>query len=96
MSEARQITTNVERRKNALRASVETCLRLYFDKLNGEKAADLYQMVISEAEYALIKTVLEYTGNNQSKAADYMGITRGTLRKKIRQYGLETDNPPNT
>jgi Fis family transcriptional regulator len=92
MSNTKHITPNTERRKSALRSSVETCLRLYFNKLNGEKAADLYQMVISESEYALIKTVLEYTGNNQSKAAEYMGITRGTLRKKIRQYGLETDN----
>lgn len=79
----------LERRTNALRSSVETCLQLYFKKLNGEKAADLYKMVMSEVEYALIYTVLEHTQGNQSKAAEYMGITRGTLRKKIKEHGLE-------
>ena len=80
-----------ERRKNSLRASVETCMRLYFNKLDGEKATDLYQMVIGETEMALIKTVLEYTQGNQSKAAEYLGITRGTLRKKIKQYNINND-----
>jgi Fis family transcriptional regulator len=46
-------------------------------------------MVMSEVEYALIYTVLEHTQGNQSKAAEYMGITRGTLRKKIKEHGLE-------
>lgn len=82
----------VERRTTALRSSVETCLQLYFKKLNGEKAADLYKMVISEVEYALIHTVLEHTQGNQSKAAEYMGITRGTLRKKIKEHGLDPEN----
>ncbi len=81
-----------ERRKNALKSSVETCLKLYFNNLNGEKAADLYKMVIGETEHALIKTVMEYTNGNQSKAAEYLGITRGTLRKKIKQHGLYAQN----
>ena len=83
---------DTERRKNSLRASVETCMRLYFNKLNGDTATDLYQMVIGETETALIKTVLEYTDGNQSKAAEYLGITRGTLRKKIKQYNISTQD----
>ncbi len=39
-------------------------------------------------ERSIIKTVLEYTGNNQVKAADLLGINRATLRKKIRKYSL--------
>lgn len=74
--------------ENSLSVSVENCLQHYLKQLDGDEPADLYRLVINEAECALIKTVLNYAGNNQSKAADYLGITRGTLRKKIRQYQL--------
>lgn len=76
-------------KKTDFKASVESCLQGYFQNLNGEKAAGLYKMVIEETESALIEAVLAYAENNQSKAADYLGITRGTLRKKIKQYGLD-------
>lgn len=76
-------------KKTDFKASVESCLRGYFHNLNGEKAAGLYKMVIEETESALIEAVMEYAAKNQSKAADYLGITRGTLRKKIKQYGLD-------
>jgi len=39
-------------------------------------------------ERSIIKTVLEYTGNNQVKTASILGINRATLRKKIRKYSL--------
>ena len=39
-------------------------------------------------ERSIIKTVLEYTGNNQVKTASLLGINRATLRKKIRKYSL--------
>jgi Fis family transcriptional regulator len=47
-------------------------------------------MVVSETEYALFKTVLEYAHGNQSKAAEYLGISRGTFRKKLKQCQLHT------
>jgi Fis family transcriptional regulator, factor for inversion stimulation protein len=81
--------TSGRSKKTDFKESVESCLRRYFHNLNGEKAADLYKMVIAETESALIEAVMEYAENNQSKAADYLGITRGTLRKKIKQYGLD-------
>jgi Fis family transcriptional regulator len=45
-------------------------------------------MVISEVERPLFEAVLEYTRGNQSRAAAVLGINRGTLRKKLRMYGL--------
>ena len=30
----------------------------------------------------------EYTKNNQSKEAELLGLNRGTLRKKLKQYDL--------
>lgn len=77
-----------ERRRQPLRTSVAVSLKLYLNKLGNNKPSDLYRMVIDETEYALFKTILEYTGGNQSRAAEYLGISRGTFRKKIAQLGL--------
>ena len=46
--------------------------------------------MIGEVEQPLQKAVLEYTEGNQSRAADILGINRGTLRKKLKTYGLIT------
>lgn len=88
MSDTAKIET--ERRKQPLHSSVTTCLQLYLNKLGQNKPNNLYQMVISETEYALFKTVLEYAHGNQSKAAEYLGISRGTFRKKLKQCQLHT------
>ena len=60
----------------------------YFNKLNGHKPGDLYQLVLGEVERPLFKAVLDYTNGNQSEAAEILGINRGTLRKKLRTYNL--------
>jgi len=60
----------------------------YFNKLNGHKPGDLYQLVLGEVEKPLFKAVLDYTNGNQSEAAQILGINRGTLRKKLRLYNL--------
>ena len=49
----------------------------------------LYQMVISETEQPLLETVMLQTRGNQSKAAQILGISRSTLRKKLAQYDLD-------
>ena len=67
---------------------VRVSIRNYFARLDGHEATDLYAMVISEVEKPLIETVLEHCGHNQSKAAVVLGLSRGTLRKKMVQYGL--------
>lgn len=77
-----------ERRKQPLRASVETCLKIYLKKLGNDQPNDLYRMVVGETEHALLKTVMDYTSGNQSKAAECLGISRGTLRTKLKQFGL--------
>ena len=71
-----------------LRACVEDAMKDYFKNLEGDITNDLYQMVLSEIEEPLFRSVMEYTRGNQSKAAEMMGINRGTLRKKLKMYGL--------
>ena len=71
-----------------LRACVEDAMKDYFKNLEGDITNDLYQMVLSEIEEPLFRSVMEYTRGNQSKAAEMMGINRGTLRKKLKMYSL--------
>jgi len=44
--------------------------------------------VLREVEEPLFRAVLDYSGGNQSQAALILGITRATLRKKLREFGL--------
>jgi len=71
-----------------LRSMTEQALDSYFTSLNGHKPGRLYDLVLREVEEPLFRTVLEYAEGNQSRAADILGINRGTLRKKLRTYGL--------
>lgn len=75
-------------RNKPLSALTDEALRGYLSTLNGHKPADLYQLVLSEVEKPLFRTVMEYTEGNQSEAAEILGINRGTLRKKLKSYNL--------
>jgi Fis family transcriptional regulator len=71
-----------------LRDQVESVLGDYFDVLDGELPCDLYDVVMREVELPLLQSVMRYVGNNQSQAADVLGLSRGTLRKKLKQHGI--------
>lgn len=74
--------------EQTLRACVTTVLGEYFAQVDHDMITDLYQMVLSEVEAPLLEAVLYHAGSNQSKAAQMLGLNRGTLRKKLRQYNL--------
>ena len=67
---------------------VATALKDYFEQLDGHPAANLYDMLLAEVEAPLFKATLEHTNGNQSRAAEILGLNRGTLRKKLKTYGL--------
>lgn len=71
-----------------LRRHAEEALHAYFSSLNGHRPARLYELVMREVELPLFKSVMDYAEGNQSRAATILGINRGTLRKKLREYGL--------
>ncbi len=75
---------------NDLTITVEEAVRSYLRDLDGELPCDLFDTVISQIEKPLLQTVLEHCENNQSRTATYLGINRGTLRKKIKQYQIDT------
>lgn len=84
MDSPAHISTN----KAVLRDCVRSVLTNYFNDMEGHSVDDLYQLVLSEVEAPLLETVLGHTKGNQSKAAQMLGINRGTLRKKLKQYNI--------
>ncbi len=74
--------------QQTLRDSVQSSLGHYFKQLDGQPTTDVYQMVLAEVEAPLFETVMAYTKDNQTKASELLGLNRGTLRKKLKQYGL--------
>lgn len=76
-------------RNKPLSSLTDEALHSYFTNLNGHKPGDLYQLVMGEVEKPLFRAVLDYTNGNQSEAAEILGINRGTLRKKLKQYHIE-------
>ena len=77
-----------ERRKQPIRRSVTSAIELYLDDMNGHEVTDLYHVVLSEVEPALLDVVMNYVEGNQTEAAGMLGVSRGTLRKKLKLYGL--------
>ena len=74
--------------QTTLRESVELAMKNYFAQLEDEKPSDIYELVMAEVEAPLMEAVMAYTHGNQTKASLVLGLNRGTLRKKLKQYGL--------
>jgi Fis family transcriptional regulator, factor for inversion stimulation protein len=72
----------------SLRDAVNQSLVTYFDQMGDEMPTGLYEMVISEVERPLLAHVMQQAQNNQCKAAQMLGLNRGTLRKKLKHYQL--------
>jgi Fis family transcriptional regulator len=71
-----------------IRECVATSLTEYFNKVDHENINELYELVLSEMEAPLLEKVMYYTRSNQSKASAMLGLNRGTLRKKLKKYGM--------
>ncbi len=78
-----------ERRKQPIRRSVTSALELFLHDLDGHPVSDLYNVVLNEVEPAMLNVVMEYVAGNQTLAAEMLGISRSTLRRKLKQYNLE-------
>ena len=74
--------------EQSLRACVETTMENYFRHLDGQPVSDVYNMVLAEIETPLLEVIMKHTRQNQTKASEILGLNRGTLRKKLKQYDL--------
>jgi len=75
-----------------LRDAVTESVRNYLKELDGQMTTDFYEMVLAEIEAPLLTEIMTYTRNNQTKASIMLGLNRGTLRKKLKQYDLIDSN----
>ncbi len=74
----------------AIADAVNHSLNEYIERLDGEPADNLYDLVIGSVEKTLIVDVMLRTKNNQSEAASMLGINRNTLRAKLDKYKIKT------
>ena len=70
------------------KAFTRESVRMYLESLNGHSTNCLYDLVIDETEKGMIMEVLKWCKGNRSKAADILGITRTTLRNKMRKLNI--------
>jgi len=72
----------------SLNKSVQGAVDAYIETMDDQKVTDLYELVLCEVEMPLLSCVLRHTGQNQSQTAQILGLNRGTLRKKMKKYGM--------
>ena len=72
----------------SLSEAVKSSLEQYFNTLHGNDPNNLYDMVLQQIEQPLMEIVMQQVDGNQSRAAECLGLNRGTLRKKLKIYNL--------
>lgn len=82
------VMENAAAKAMSLRENVKSSLEQYFEKIGDAIGKNVYEMVLAEIEAPLLEVVMRYTRGNQSKAAILLGLSRGTLRKKLKEYGF--------
>ena len=72
--------------------SLQDCVRQsvseFFNDLDGTEPANLYDMLVAAVEKPLLEVVMAQAQNNQSRAAQWLGLNRNTLRKKLVEHQL--------
>ncbi|MFZ2986353.1 Fis family transcriptional regulator [Ideonella sp.] len=72
--------------------TIEECVRetldQYFKDLHGAEPHSLHDMVIRTVEKPMLDVVMQQAEGNQSKAAEWLGINRNTLRRKLVEHKL--------
>ena len=74
------------------RSNAASDLSAFVDQRRQAESTDLYAETLEMMERYLVARVLEESEGNQSKSAADLGISRGSLRKKIRELGLSVEH----
>ena len=71
---------------------IEECIRVsldgYFKDLRGTEPDRMYDMLVRVVEKPLLEVVMQQADHNQSRAAEWLGLNRNTLRKKLVEHKL--------
>lgn len=79
---------NADATEVSLRANIAEVMKHYFASLKGEEPRHVYDFFLDEIEEPLLNVVMKYVNNNQSEAARILGLSRGTLRTKLKKFGM--------
>jgi Fis family transcriptional regulator len=74
--------------KHPITECIETQLQSYLSDLKGTPPTDIYDMVLAVVEKPMLELVMQHAKQNQSLAAQYLGINRNTLHKKLVEHKL--------
>ncbi len=74
--------------KKHIQECVRTSLDGYFKDLRGTEPDGMHEMMVKVIEKPLLEVVMQHAENNQSKAAQWLGLNRNTLRKKLLEHKL--------
>ena len=74
--------------KKHIEECVRTSLEGYFKDLRGTEPDSMYDMMVRVVEKPLLEVVMQQADNNQSRAAQWLGLNRNTLRKKLVEHKL--------
>jgi DNA-binding protein Fis len=66
-------------------------LRSYAEQLLASGTQDLYRILLGTVDRVALAAVLRHVGGNQVRASEVLGISRTTLRGKLRAAGLSAD-----
>tara|TARA_Y100001968_G_C19449898_1_gene767847 strand:- start:4219 stop:4515 length:297 start_codon:yes stop_codon:yes gene_type:complete len=81
------VMQDIEQVNEALSQQIVNAVKGYLSAVGSKEAnLNLYQLIVEEVEAPLFRTVMELTRYNQSKAARVLGVSRGTLRTKLKRY----------
>ena len=73
---------------------IEECIRdsleQYFKDLRGAEPHSVHEMVIRTVEKPLLEVVMRHADGNQSRAAEWLGINRNTLHRKLTEHKIKS------
>ena len=75
--------------ENFLENWLHKTVKEYVVAMKGHESGQLYELILIGVERPLVEMVLKETVGNQTQAANVLGISRNTLRKKIKEYDLQ-------
>lgn len=74
--------------KKQIEDCIRTSLEGYFKDLHGTEPDGMYDMMVQAVEKPLLEVVMQHAEQNQSRAAQWLGMNRNTLRKKLVEHKL--------
>jgi Fis family transcriptional regulator len=74
--------------KKQIEECVRNSLEGYFRDLRGTEPDSMYEMLVKVVEKPLLEVVMAQADQNQSRAAEWLGLNRNTLRKKLLEHKL--------